>query len=144
MEFWNNIRCWPQVGRRHVEITKCPRGRRAGAGRLQSWVWQIFEIRVDIASKSFSVDNHIVFHILVEDTNFFEKFEEQVHDRLKDDALTTLCQNCKRRMSERKSEKALANLDVVSGVLTMFHLYPSLFNLYLEIVIIRVSLILFF
>jgi hypothetical protein len=72
---------------------------------LQSWGWQNFEIRVDIASKSLSIDNHTVVRVLVEDTNFFAKFEEQWHDRLKDDALTALCQNCKRAMSERKIGK---------------------------------------
>ena len=38
---------------------------------LQSWGWQNFEIRVDIAGKSLSNDNHTVVRVLPEDTNFF-------------------------------------------------------------------------
>ena len=38
---------------------------------LQSWGWQNFEIRVDIAGKSLSIDNHTVVRVLAEDTNLF-------------------------------------------------------------------------
>ena len=77
-----------------------------GSNRLlQSCGWQSVVIRVDIASKSLSIDNHTVVRVLAEDTNFFVKFEDQWHDRFKDDTLKALCQNCKRAMSERKVEK---------------------------------------
>ena len=90
---------------------------------LQSWGCQIFEILIDIAGKSLSIDNHTVVRVLAKDTNCFVKFEKPWHDRLKDDALTALCQNCKRAMSERKVGKGAGKswcrqrcMDVVSPV----------------------------
>ena len=38
---------------------------------LQSWGWQNFEIRGDIAGKSLSIDNLTVVRVLAEDTKFF-------------------------------------------------------------------------
>ena len=72
---------------------------------LQSWGWQAFEIRVDDATKSLSIDNHIVVRVSSENMKFAANFEGQWRERLKDDALTKLIQDCEIAMSKQKIGK---------------------------------------
>ena len=75
---------------------------------LLTWGWQGFETRVDISSRSLSIDGKVIVVVDAHDQQFDVRFADQWQDRLKDDALDKLFLDCQAMMIKRRVGKGFS------------------------------------
>ena len=75
---------------------------------LLTWGWQGFETRVNISSRSLSIDSKLVVVVDAHDQQFDVRFADQWQDRLKYDALDKLFLDCQTMMIKRRVGKGFS------------------------------------